>query len=113
MSSTGSATPDPHDVVSEEQAARVRSELDRAAAHVARVQAEYDGLLADPGVIQEDRDAAAVLLEHARRPLDSAVSAVAQLEAGAYGRCARCGGDIGRERLAALANVTTCVTCAG
>jgi RNA polymerase-binding transcription factor DksA len=99
--------------VSEEQAARVSHELDRATAHAANVQAEYDELMADPGVIQEDRDAAALLLEHARRRLDSAMSAVAQLDAGAYGRCARCGGDIGQERLAALVDVTTCVSCAG
>ena len=113
MSSTGSARPGPPDVVSEEQDARVRDELDRAREHAGRVQAEYDELLTDPGVIQEDRDAAALLLEHARRKLDSAVSAVAQLDAGAYGRCVKCGGAIGQERLAALVDVTTCVSCAG
>jgi hypothetical protein len=34
------------------------------------LQAEYDELLADPDVIQEDRDATALLLEHARTHLE-------------------------------------------
>ena len=92
---------------------RVREELARAEAHLADRQAEYDLLLADPDTIQEDRDAAALLLEHARHQLEAATAAVAQLDAGEYGRCTRCGGDIGAERLAALVDVTTCVTCAG
>lgn len=113
MSSTGSVLPDPRGVVSEEQAARLRNGLAQATEYAARQQAEYDELLVDPGVIQEDRDSAALLLEHARRQLESAQSAVMQLDAGVYGRCAKCGGDIGDERLAALVDVTTCVNCAG
>ena len=94
-------------------AVRLQDELGRAGEQVAALEAEYDQLLADPEVIQEDRDAVRILLEHARHQLAWAEGAVAQLEAGTYGRCVRCGGEIGAERLAALVDVTTCVRCAG
>lgn len=38
--------------------------------------------------------------------------ALADLDAGTYGRCATCGGPVGTERLLALPGVTTCVGCA-
>lgn len=38
--------------------------------------------------------------------------ALADLDAGTYGRCTTCGGPIGTERLLALPGVTTCVGCA-
>jgi RNA polymerase-binding transcription factor DksA len=112
MSGTSSArpgTPAPHD----ELTARLEHELERATAHVTAQEAEYDVLLADPEVIQEDRDAAAVLLAHARQQLDAATTALERHRAGTYGRCVTCGGAIGEERLAALVDVTTCVSCAG
>jgi DnaK suppressor protein len=105
--------PDPNDPGSADQAARLRAELERSSLHAATSQAEYDELLADPGVLQEDRDAAALLLEHARRQVESAQAALEHFEAGEYGRCASCGRDIGEARLAALVDVTTCVDCAG
>lgn len=94
------------------QGERLRHELAQALEHVESLQREFDELLADPDVIQEDRDGAARLLEHARHQLESARTAVARLDAGTYGGCARCGGEIGAERLAAIPDVTTCVTCA-
>jgi DnaK suppressor protein len=97
----------------DELATRLRLELERAVDNAHRMQSEHDELLADPGVIQEDRDAAARSLEHARRELELARSVVERLEAGIYDKCATCGGDIGEERLAAVAGVTTCVRCAG
>ena len=39
-------------------------------------------------------------------------AALARLDAGTHGRCARCGGAIGPARLAALPSAITCVTCA-
>ncbi len=113
MSAQGSSQPDPRDDSSQDQAARLRELLAQAELHAAESEAEFQDLLADDDVIQEDRDAAALLLEHARRQLEMARSAVEQLDAGSYGRCVKCGGDIGAERLAALVDVTTCVSCAG
>lgn len=91
---------------------RVRERLERATDNVDALQAEYDELLTDPEVIQEDRDATALLLEHARAELVAARDAMTRLDDGTYGRCSRCGGDISPERLAALVDVTTCVACA-
>lgn len=91
---------------------RLRDQLAHAARQVAELETEYEQLLADPEVIQEDRDATRLLLDHARRQLADAEHAVERLDDGSYGRCVRCGGDIGAERLAALADVTTCVRCA-
>lgn len=39
--------------------------------------------------------------------------ALADLDAGRYGICERCGGAIAAGRLAALPTATTCVACAG
>jgi DnaK suppressor protein len=95
-----------------ERAARVHLELERAADHADKMQSEHDEALADPGMIQEDRDATTRSLEYAQHELELARSAVERLEAGTYDQCATCGGDIGEERLAAVAGVTTCVRCA-
>ena len=92
---------------------QLRATLHEVTQRVAALQAEHDQLVADSDVIQEDRDAAAVMLEHARRELATTRDALARLDDGSYGRCTRCGNDIGAERLAAIANVTTCVRCAG
>ncbi len=113
MSATGSSHPDPRTDSSQDQGARLREVLEQAELHAAESESEFQDLVADPDVIQEDRDAAALLLEHARRQLEMARSAVEQLDTGGYGRCVKCGADIGAERLAALVDVTTCVSCAG
>jgi RNA polymerase-binding transcription factor DksA len=39
-------------------------------------------------------------------------AALARLAAGSYGRCARCGREIGAARLEAIPSATTCVACA-
>ena len=39
-------------------------------------------------------------------------AALSRLEAGTYGRCSRCGHEIGAARLTALPSATTCVACA-
>lgn len=112
--SAGSARTDAKDQPAENQvAARLRAELERTTELATGSQEEYDALLADPDVLQEDRDAAALLLEHARRQVESAQAAMEHLEAGDYGRCVECGADIGEARLAALVDVTTCMNCAG
>jgi RNA polymerase-binding transcription factor DksA len=39
-------------------------------------------------------------------------AALARIEAGTYGTCANCGGEIGATRLAAMPDATSCLTCA-
>ncbi|MGD9704292.1 MAG: TraR/DksA family transcriptional regulator [Acidimicrobiia bacterium] len=92
---------------------RLRSELDQATAQLARLEQQYEELLHDPGVLQEDRDATRMLLEAARDVEAAARGAVSRFADGTYGRCVRCGEEIAPERLEALPDVDTCVTCAG
>ena len=80
----------------DEVEARLVADLEAARANVQRLQEEYDQLLADPAVIQEDKDSHRILLERAKD---------------AYGRCSRCGAEIPPERLEALPEADTCVNC--
>jgi RNA polymerase-binding transcription factor DksA len=98
------AVPDPTD-------ATLRAELAHAQANLNRLETEYAELLADPGVILEDRDSTRRLLEAARVLAAAATRAVARFEDGTYGQCARCGGAIAPERLEAIPDAETCVSC--
>ena len=46
------------------------------------------------------------------RELGDIVAAIQRVDAGTYGKCNECGGWIGRDRLAALPEATTCIACA-
>jgi DnaK suppressor protein len=52
------------------------------------------------------------LRDGARRELAAVDRAVHRLDTGSYGRCARCGTDIGEARLEALPTAETCIGCA-
>ena len=91
--------------------ARLDAELASATAHLRRIEDEYNALLADPAVIQEDRDSTRILLEGARDTVAAAERAVERHRAGSYGRCSRCGEAIPAERLEALPEAVTCVSC--
>lgn len=52
------------------------------------------------------------LLDRAREELADLDAAQTRVDAGEYGVCARCGGPIGDERLAARPAASTCVRCA-
>lgn len=89
----------------------LRAELDHALTNLTRLETEYDEVLADSGVILEDRDATRRLLEAARITADAAQRALTRFEDGTYGRCSRCGGTIAPERLEAIPDAETCVNC--
>ena len=59
-----------------------------------------------------ERQQVAGLLRAARSHLAELDLAIAQLDAGTYGRCARCGRPIADERLAALPATRICIDCA-
>src|SRR5437660_1019099 len=44
--------------------------------------------------------------------LAETTAAIARIEIGTYGRCERCGGAIGRQRLLALPAARYCISCA-
>lgn len=92
--------------------AGLRADLATATDKLARLTAEYEGMLSDQDTIQEDRDATAQLVAEARAVCDRAETALALAEAGGYGSCQQCGSPIPEERLAALPDATTCVSCA-
>jgi RNA polymerase-binding transcription factor DksA len=91
--------------------ATLRAELAHAQTNLARLETEYAELLADPGVILEDRDSTRRLLEAARVTAAAATRAVERFEDGTYGQCARCGSVIAPERLEAIPDAETCVSC--
>lgn len=89
----------------------LQAELDRAREQLDRAVAEYEEAVANPDVIQEDRDAAAQRVGTARVRVTQLEDAIARAEAGGYGVCERCGTAIPEERLEALPDATTCVNC--
>jgi DnaK suppressor protein len=108
------------------------SSLDRLRAELADVQQQVAGLTRDLAEVmaasegsnaddEHDPEGATIgferaqltaLLEAARRRQADVERALAGVSTGAYGRCERCGGPIGAERLAARPSARECVTCA-
>jgi DnaK suppressor protein len=59
-----------------------------------------------------ERQHVAALLSQAREHLTQIDAAFGRLADGSYGRCERCGQDIGAARLAARPVATACMSCA-
>lgn len=95
----------------DEVEARLVADVEAARANVQRLQEEYEQLLTDPAVIQEDKDSHRILLERAKEALRNAERALERHRSGTYGRCSRCGAEIPPERLEALPEADTCVNC--
>jgi DnaK suppressor protein len=104
-------TTDPSPTGSDSVEVMLRSKLDAAEQRVDALEREYADVLGDPGVIQEDRDATAVLLEEAKRARNAARDGLERFLEGSYGRCVRCGAVISAERLEAIPDATTCTSC--
>ena len=90
---------------------RLRADAATTATRLAELEAELDQAIHDPDVILEDRDALRAMVESARHRAVGAPQALERFETGGYGRCERCGGEIGAERLEALPDATTCIAC--
>lgn len=91
--------------------AELVDELAQLEEKVRVIEAEYAGALADPGMIQEDRDTVRIVLESARSAAEEARLALKRARSGEYGVCRACGKPIGAERLEALPDATTCIEC--
>lgn len=89
----------------------ITEQLARAREHHARLSAEYEDLLANRDVIQEDRDSVRQMVETAAANVRRLEQAVERIEQGTYGRCVKCGAPIPPERLEAIPDATTCVNC--
>jgi RNA polymerase-binding transcription factor DksA len=91
---------------------KLREELVHAEAQLAEISQDYEEALADSGVIQEDRDSLRQVLEAARSRVAHATAAIERAEAGTVvTACSRCGNPIPAERLEALPDTDTCVSC--
>lgn len=51
------------------------------------------------------------LSEREHRELHDIEDALARIQAGEFGKCARCGGALGRYRMAAIPEARYCLTC--
>lgn len=102
----------------------MQSEVARARAGVADLEAEY-AALADPENIALDdehdsegstvgfeRARVAGLLDRSRRHLAALEAAAQRAVEGTYGYCTCCGKEIGSERLEALPATELCIGCA-
>jgi len=72
----------------------------------------FDDGFADTSQVTAERgeiDALAGSLTETLRDVDDAL---AKLDAGTYGRCEQCGGEIGEARLEAMPAARLCITCA-
>jgi RNA polymerase-binding protein DksA len=67
--------------------------------------------LADVGTDADEREKAVQLTSAEGRLLGAVNAALDRIEGGSYGRCPRCGGEIGVKRLAAMPSATHCLEC--
>lgn len=106
-------------------AGALEAELVAAQQMVSELRGELDGIIAEqeakPPDDEHDVEGSSVgyerarlmaLLAHAEGRLAELEAASGRLAAGSYGRCGRCGGLIGDERLAALPTTQRCLSCA-
>lgn len=113
----------------EVEAGRTRVRIDREREETTRLVAalarDLDGIIDSVALSNNDdehdpdgatsgyeRAKAAAMLEHAEARLVELDRAAERLRDGTYGRCERCGGAIGVDRLDALIATTRCRSCA-
>jgi len=66
----------------------------------------------DGSTIAFERQQVVALLDSARSALAAVDDALERVADGTYGRCGRCGGPIGDERLEAVPGTRMCIACA-
>lgn len=104
---------------------RLEEERRRTTERLATLRGDYRGFVDasrdtnaddehDPegATIAFEREQVAALVRQAEQHLAEVEAALARLDEGTYGRCARCGRPIPDERLEVRPTATTCVGCA-
>ena len=71
----------------------------------------YRDHMADQGTATFERELDMTFEENERTALDDVQRAIARIEDGTYGVCARCSADIPAARLDAMPTATLCITC--
>ena len=113
---------DPERTGAEQEIDRERAETVRL---IGSLSAELDGIIESVSLSNNDdehdpdgatsgyeRAKATAMLQAAEDRLVELDRAAERVRAGTYGRCERCGGEIGHERLDALIATTRCRACA-
>jgi DnaK suppressor protein len=107
--------------------ARERLEAERleASGRLAGLQADYDSVVtaSRDSNADDEHDPEGATIAFERSQIGAVIrqltvhqgeidAAVARLAAGSYGRCERCGAQVGDDRLAARPTARTCIRCA-
>ncbi|MFF3905776.1 TraR/DksA family transcriptional regulator [Streptomyces sp. NPDC001848] len=100
-------------------AERLTAEADALRVELAAAEAQMSALSADCDLDAGDASAKATALEalrtdtaRARTLLDRILTTLSRVGAPGFGRCASCGGEIGRDRLLAVPHTDRCISCA-
>jgi DnaK suppressor protein len=90
----------------------LQQRVERNEQQQAKLRADLGGMHGDGGTTQEDLDDTRRLIESVRSDLDRSQRALARIEAGTYGQCTTCAGEIAAPRLAAIPDTDQCASCA-
>jgi DnaK suppressor protein len=71
----------------------------------------YRDHMADQGTATFGKELDMTLEDNVRELYDATVAALARMDAGTYGTCVRCGGQIGLERLGVMPAAQLCIAC--
>lgn len=71
----------------------------------------YRDHMADQGTATFGKELDMTLEGNARELYARVVAAIERMDAGTYGVCVRCGGEIGAERLRAMPAASLCIAC--
>jgi DnaK suppressor protein len=74
-------------------------------------ESPYDQHLAETAAVTLDREIDLTLEENARARIAQIDRALSKLDNGSYGRCDKCGKDIGEDRLKIAPFATLCIEC--
>ena len=107
------------DIASAEQALRAErqqlihqlDELGAAESGDLRSDIDFGGSFADAAAVTAERTEVLGVVESLKSQLDDVDMALAHIEAGTYGKCDKCGQDIGADRLEFRPASVLCVDC--
>jgi DnaK suppressor protein len=101
----------------EEDLARIEADVAELDRHERETQSEASGEnvyrdhMADQGSATFERELDMTFEENERDLLGDVRAALARIDAGTYGTCARCSADIPAARLEAVPTANLCITC--
>lgn len=91
-----------------------RAELEkRQSALQADLHKQHSKSFNEQSIERENDDVLQSLLLETRQELQQVTSALQRIAAGEYGKCSQCGTAISAQRLQALPQTGTCISCAG